>query len=223
LFGYRTEWSPPEDCDIYGAGSVLGWATSNQGFVWGSGFMFEKDKVNVNLTYCVVRGDLSKKRLDIKYQNLPTGDPGLLASIVYPRSRTKNQKIGVVPHFIDTDNKIFKRFANDSRFMLIDAAAPPNVVAKKVSSCKLVLSSSLHGLIFADAYGIPNIHIEVSDKVAGDGYKFKDYYSGIKKKYTKADIKKIFNDDYLETITASYCTIKDLRKIQRSLIRAFPF
>jgi pyruvyltransferase len=35
----------------------------------------------------------------------------------------------------------------------------------------------MHGLIAADSLGIPNIRAKVSDRIAGDDYKFLDYYS----------------------------------------------
>lgn len=44
-------------------------------------------------------------------------------------------------------------------------------------SCKCILSSSLHGLIFADALGIPNRRIVLSDEIIGGDLKFDDYYS----------------------------------------------
>ena len=223
LFGYESTWSPPEHCNIYAAGSVLGWASGYKSYVWGSGLMFENDKVNENLIYCAVRGELTRVRLGKKWQRIPVGDPGLLANIVYPGSKVKTQKIGVAPHFMDQDNQIIKKMAKDDRFMIIDVTASPAEVAENISSCKLVLSSSLHGLIFSDSFGVPNLHIELSDKVAGDGYKFHDYYSSIRKEYKNVDLDKIFNDEYLDEVKMEYRRVKRLRKIQRSLVKSFPY
>ena len=47
----------------------------------------------------------------------------------------------------------------------------------QIAQCRCVLSSSLHGLIAADSFHIPNLHIVFSDRPLGDGYKFDDYYS----------------------------------------------
>ena len=35
----------------------------------------------------------------------------------------------------------------------------------------------MHGLIAADALGIPNARIRVADRITGGDYKFRDYYS----------------------------------------------
>ena len=45
-----------------------------------------------------------------------------------------------------------------------------------------VFSSSLHGLIIAEAYGIPNYRIKISDLIIGGDFKFDDYYASIGKK-----------------------------------------
>lgn len=223
LFGYDSIWSPLEYCNLYGAGSVLGWASGNRSYVWGSGFMFEQDIANENLIYCAVRGELSRKKLPKEQQDIPVGDPGLLASLVYPTSTIKTGKIGVVPHFRDQNNPIIRKMAKDDRFLIIDVTTSPTEVARDISSCKLVLSSSLHGLIFADSFRVPNLHMELSDKVEGSGYKFRDYYSSIKKEYKKAELDKVLDDNYLEEIRIGYQRVKSLRRIQRSLIHAFPY
>ncbi|MCL2037462.1 glycosyltransferase [Candidatus Saccharibacteria bacterium] len=223
LFGYRAEWSPIDQCDLIGAGSVLGWANGKGGHVWGSGFMFPDANVNHDLTYCAVRGKDSRSRLDRKWRKIPLGDPGLLVNIVYGASRQKTDIIGVIPHYVDKDLPIIDRMLADSRFIVMDVADSPAKIAEQIDQCKLVLSSSLHGLIFSDSFGVPNIHIELSDKVAGSGYKFRDYYSGIDKEYKQATIERLFDEDYHVELISQYEKVKNLVKIQRQLIDAFPY
>lgn len=45
--------------------------------------------------------------------------------------------------------------------------------------CDIIISSSLHGIVFAHSYGKKALWIEISKNVIGDGYKFYDYYSSL--------------------------------------------
>jgi hypothetical protein len=222
LFGRRSIWSSIDICQFMGAGSILGWARGENNFAWGSGFMNEGDSVNETLVYLAVRGELSRARLPEEYHGIPLGDPGLLANLVYPRGK-RTGKIGIVPHFVDKQSPIVRRMLDDSRFLFIDVATSPADVARQISGCSLVLSSSLHGLVFADSFGIPNMHLELSDKVAGAGYKFRDYYSATGREYQKADLSRIFDEGYLEQMRKEWKPVKGLAKLQRGLVKAFPY
>jgi pyruvyltransferase len=42
--------------------------------------------------------------------------------------------------------------------------------------CRVIASSSLHGLIAADAYDIPFVWISLSKRLVGGDFKFRDYF-----------------------------------------------
>jgi hypothetical protein len=223
LFGYAVEWSSPDECEIIGAGSILQFTYSKNSYVWGSGFISKEGMTNNNLRYCAVRGKTTRTRLERKWQNIPLGDPGILANLVYPAAKTKTGKIGVVAHYVDKEYPIVAKMQADKRFLPINVFDPPAKIAKQISSCKLVVSSSLHGLIFADSFGIPNYHIQLSDNVTGGDYKFRDYCSGVNKTYQRANQDKLFRDDYHAKLIKEYQPVKNLTKIQRQLIKSFPY
>ena len=52
----------------------------------------------------------------------------------------------------------------------------------KIYSCKIVFSSSLHGIIVADAYHVPNVWVSFREDEHPDGnFKFHDYYHSVGK------------------------------------------
>lgn len=229
LFGYHSIHATQSEAELIGAGSILEIASNRDGdnemYVWGSGFMW-KDEQRAGrlegLRFCAVRGVHTRDRLGIERNRTALGDPGLLANIVYKKSSNITDTIGVVAHFVDANEPVVRRLSEDKRFKIIDPLRSPEEVALDITSCKLVLSSSLHGIIFADSFNIPNIHIQLSDNVAGGTYKFEDYYSATDRMYRGADVSKVFDEHYLEEIRATFQPVGNLRKIQKDLVKAFP-
>ena len=102
-------------------------------------------------------------------------DPGLLIryfvdSDIQP---TKN-RIGFIPHY--RERGVYWR-QPPKGISLIDIDNAPIKVAKKIMSCELVYSSSLHGLIFAHALGRPCVF--VAPKTEEPLFKYEDYYASI--------------------------------------------
>lgn len=123
-----------------------------------------------NFKILAVRGKLTAKTL--RAGKVPLGDLGLLASRIWTKEPAK-YNIGVVRHYVD-DNKY--PFAD----IVIDATEKPEEVVHKISSCRVILSSSLHGLIVADSYGIPNVRLARSDVITGD-WKWIDHKTALVK------------------------------------------
>ena len=107
-------------------------------------------------------------------------DPGLLAHrLIGGADSSKLFDIGIVPHFEDSHSETVRRLVGrlDGAACLIDVKRRPVDVIADISRCRGILSSSLHGLIVADAMGIPNRRLLLANELCGGDFKYEDYYS----------------------------------------------
>jgi pyruvyltransferase len=113
----------------------------------------------------------------LNLSGVPLGDPALLMPKFFNPKKSKRSKIGVIPHFSEIDF-FTSNFSWENRdICLVDVRAKPEEFVNQLVACEYVISSSLHGLILADAYSIPNKWVIFTDKLIGGQFKFKDYYS----------------------------------------------
>lgn len=172
MFGHKKK--------LLAVGSILYFANQDD-ILWGSGTngkMPNKSDYNFEtLDVRTVRGPLTRKFLMDNWGiNCPEiyGDPALLMPYLFPELKTKeNPKYDyiVIPHF--SENKLFPKndqyevvYATDEIFSVID----------KILDSRFVISSSLHGLIVAEAYGIPARYLRVTENEPL--LKYCDYYQG---------------------------------------------
>lgn len=226
LTGRECEWAPPDECDLAGTGSIielLQTRSAGKGiYVWGSGFIKAGVKnTSDNLNFTAVRGKLSLSRIDQK--NCALGDPGLLMSLAYPelRNAVKEYKVGIIPHYVDQKNSWIKK--NRDKYKIIDVFETPQEVARQINSCELILSSSLHGLIVSDSYNVPNYWLPLSNKLTGGSYKFEDYYSvfNLEGKIPSVSYKS-FDDNQVGDLINNFKCTKNIKSIQKNLLKALP-
>ena len=170
-------------------GSIIRPASRNKTIVWGSGMIYSTDVPSVNTAiYRAVRGPETYKKLDeigCDLSDCVLGDPALLLPRIYTPNVEKEYKLGIIPHIVDYDiyNQHIKN--NPEKFKnttLINPNTPCWRIQDfidQVNKCEKIVSTSLHGIICAHAYGIPAIWSEIGDRLIGDGFKFKDYYCSI--------------------------------------------
>lgn len=169
-------WAPPETAELVLAGSILEhlpccWP----GTVIGAGALYDNSELHLFHTDIrAVRGPLTAKLLPKRKEDIVLGDPGLLATSLVDQQRATHD-LGVLPHWSDT--QLYNRFPYGH---LIDPRNGPIYVITEIARCKRLISSSLHGIIVADAFGIPRqAELPASASKEGKGFKFYDYAASI--------------------------------------------
>jgi hypothetical protein len=229
----KVVFADPHHCQLIAIGSILKklhktnrWFFRRKIAIWGTGSIGEQGTYSSHHDYHAVRGKLSRNKISSsKYAHITLGDPGLLCESVWSGNiQQKNFAVGLVPHYIDHAHPLLKELLNNSKhFTLINVYDHPIKVIEQIARCEMVLSSSLHGLIVADALQIPNAWIKLSNLIGPNDFKFHDYYSI----YDISDIKPfpLSNRDSPDSITVIKESYKrpGLNQLKENLLNAFPF
>jgi len=82
-------------------------------------------------------------------------------------------------HYSERESCLLERFRGDAHVSIIDMTRSVEDVVKAITECEVIAASALHGLVVADAYGIPSIWLELSGKLLGGDFKFLDYFQSV--------------------------------------------
>ncbi len=165
-----------------GIGSILHHANKDT-VIWGSGLQAPIQLREKPRDIFAVRGPMTYKTLIDMGISCPQiyGDPALLFPQIYqPKNKDKNYALGIVSHIHDIDSQYFKKYLSDRNVNFISMRSYGVKLIDKICECENIISTSLHGLVIADAYQIPACWIKVSDKIPGKDFKFFDYHASIK-------------------------------------------
>lgn len=169
----------------YCCGSILGEPYVPNCEIWGSGFIRVNERLRVvPKKIHAVRGPISRDHVLRQNIECPEiyGDPALLYPRFYNPEVKKKYKYGIIPHYVDQKSPWVEKFRDNPDVKIINILDHSiNKMVDDVKSCEIILSSSLHGVICGDAYGIPSYYIKLSEGVAGDGFKFRDYFASVKR------------------------------------------
>ena len=152
-------------------------------YVWGSGFLRWNNNnplYRSNLIVCALRGEKTREKLSEltgERYDVPLADAGLLVDMLLTKTVEKSYRIGLIPHFSQQSEKLFKAAKRNPEIHFIDITQSPTQVAEEIASCSCIASSSLHGLIFADSMHIPSLRLVGKTELPGGEFKFEDYYS----------------------------------------------
>lgn len=237
LFGAQVEFATRSRCDMIAIGSILDRAVQvswtrivtrrrlSPIHVWGSGFIRDGGSAWLrNMTLHALRGRRSAERLRAAAAAPALGDPGLLAPLAYDVPCVgKRHAVAFVPHVADLDDpRLAEIAAATPGATIVDLHDAPENVLATIAAAECVVSTSLHGLVVADALGVPNRWAVLSDRVAGAGYKFDDYFSGVgRPAETPLDLRAGPLANLIDEVCAVWRPI-DVERVQKRLLDAFP-
>lgn len=166
---------------LFAIGSILYFGLQDS-TVWGTGSLFPlqptisnkiKQRLVRKLDIRAVRGPKTRDSLMALGIRCPDvyGDPALLLPLFYtPCLVGTKDKVLVIPHFEDNvditnfENVVILNMKTKNWKQSIDL----------IASAKLVISSSLHGIIIAESYGVPALFLCTNGTKSI--YKYEDYY-----------------------------------------------
>jgi len=145
--------------------------------VLGSGIISKNDRVVPDADWKFVRGPFTRDRVKYFGGDCPEvyGDPALLLPLIVKASN-KKYEVGIVPHNVDL-TYVSENFKNNN-IISLKTRNYKNVI-DKITQCESIISSSLHGVICAHAYGIPAAWVKSNTTLKGDNIKFEDYFASV--------------------------------------------
>ena len=202
---------------LFAIGSVLHNARDGE-TVWGSGIngkIPEAQHRFRDLDVRAVRGPLTRRALRERGLRVPEvyGDPALLMPLLYRKEligTVGRKAFVVIPHF----NELPEKYAKYRQQLVLPTAKPLAFVGALLGA-DVVVSSSLHGVILAEAYGIPAVYLD-----SGNGehrFKYDDYYQGTGRETWHA------GSTVEECLDLGGNARFDLEALQTSLMQAFPY
>ena len=199
-------------------GSILDQATEHS-VIWGSGAISTR-RISSHIkdtNVYMLRGVLTKKELGIySKQKLVLADPGMVLSEIYSPKVKKKYKIGIIPHYVDLKHFPALVRTNDD-VCLIDVRSEVEEFVNKLLSCEYVFSSSLHGLIIADSFEIPNCWVRFKNGYFSP-FKYFDYFSVFPEKQPQVcRFIQSFSD-----LNINQCSVRRNQKLINLVLRSFP-
>jgi Polysaccharide pyruvyl transferase len=170
------------ESSLLAVGSIIKFATG-ESTVWGSGTSRSLDRLSSDATYKAVRGPLTRDVVLASGGACPPvyGDPALLLPRYLPRpERRPSFKLGFIRDVSQSAKTLRFDGVKDIDLHGAGQAAIERVV-DDIVDCEMILSTSLHGIIIANAYGIPARWCNFGDDAGleGDGMKFADYFLSV--------------------------------------------
>lgn len=159
---------------VLSVGSILHFAEDGD-TIWGTGVngkISPDAHIFQNLDVRAVRGPITRDFLEKRGIACPEvyGDPGILLPTLFPEITVKHplrEKVLIVPHLHDLSP--FKNYE------VLHPTTHWSIFVEKIQNANFVISGSLHGIILAEAFGIPARWLKSTKE---DDLKYQDYFLG---------------------------------------------
>ncbi|ALG28818.1 hypothetical protein AOZ07_07340 [Glutamicibacter halophytocola] len=173
-----------DDSTLVTVGSVLNLMERKRFEVWGSGLIaplhaksIERLASHKPAKIHAVRGWKTYKELTEKMGwHVPKvyGDPALLLPRFFNPIPSRHFDVSVIPHYMHAQH--FAGLAGSHS--ILDVMRSAEDVVSDIANSNVVISTSLHGIIVAQAYGVPWTWLRIKNStLAGDQFKFEDFFS----------------------------------------------
>ena len=223
----KQPWYKTNKTNLLAIGSIIHHA-SKDSVVWGSGII-DNDQHIENAHFRAVRGPRTRDYLLELGYNCPEvyGDPALLLPDYYRPRVSKKYKLGIVPHYHDYD-KAQKIFAGREEVKVVDLLTlDVEATTREILECERILSTSLHGLIVAQAYGISAVRVKMSNKLFGNDIKYTDYLESVGLESYEAElVEEGISEDRLFDLFQKYSALvpeEKLTNLKTRLLEVKPF
>ena len=174
----------PDVPHILGVGSILFFANENS-HVWGSGVL-NPDMPLPHIhksSFHAVRGKKTLgflRGIGVPLPDLPLGDPGIFVGDLVEALPTKDcanrYRAAFVPHHASVHHPLYGSISKSCEFVCVNILDDSLLPIQQLLQSEIVVSQSLHGLIYAESLGKPTIWIsEREDEIWK--FKFDDWYS----------------------------------------------
>lgn len=209
---------------LYAIGSTLLMGYQNA-VIWGSGFPFEPSFLRGlphrppfrRLDIRCVRGPKTRDVLLRLGHKCPAkyGDPAVLMPMIYtpsPVGGEKNDYI-IIPHY-QTESKLEETYRGKAVSMM---TTDYRAVIDRIVSSRLVISSSLHGIILAESYGVPAVFYR--DRPERFDFKYEDWYlsTGGRRPEPCGSVREALDRG------REHLTVPDLSEMRAVLEKSFPY
>lgn len=207
----------PNTKRIVSIGSVLSFVGSGHTTVWGTGLMNAEcvtalTAKNAKLDIRAVRGPKTRERLTHSGFICPSvfGDPAILLPCFYnPTIQKVAGKIVIILH-----HSKFEKYSTQYKNVLDTYTSDWQNFVREIKSAEKVISSSLHGIILAESYGVPCVWL---NDIPDSSFKYEDYYQSTgRTNYPLAN-------SIEEAMTIPGEINQSLQKMQAALRESFPY